>query len=381
MPTACPAPSPLPAIRSAGLDRCPAGGRRGDRRGRRRRCHRRPAVRALGHRRRTDQPHRHQRQPARRADPADRRGPGGEAYDHPRDPGVHGHQRGPDGGGGGHTDISLAPAETNLEGDPVGTELVASGTIAADADPLLNVYQVPDPPRYARTLFIEALERAGVTVTADPTAPNSTDGLPGFDSYGDDTEVASITSPELSAIATLIWKISHNYGANLAVCLLAVEQGSTDCPDGLGPVHDRMDQLDLSNNEVWALNGAGAGFSSTTPTAMVTWIRWMHGRDWGGQLPEMLPIMGTDGSLSLSQTDTPSTGKVQAKTGTWAAGDPATGALLMPTQGLGGFMEDTDGDQYLFAVYVNDATFSDPGEIITALDNVAAVAAAIQQSL
>jgi D-alanyl-D-alanine carboxypeptidase/D-alanyl-D-alanine-endopeptidase (penicillin-binding protein 4) len=276
-----------------------------------------------------------------------------------------------------------AGGDTSMELDPgPGNTITASGTIAADADPLLVVESVADPASYGRTLFIEALERAGVTVSADPVAPNRTDGLPEFGSYPADTQVASLTSPALEAIATLILKISHNVGADMAVCLLAVHEGSTDCEAGFAPIRERIGALDLDQGDVWLLDGAGGSFSSVTPEAVVDWLAWLRGTSWGDQLPDMLPILGVDGSLALSETDSPAKGKVWAKTGTFAGVDPGTGRLLMPGQGLAGFLDADDGATYLFAVYVVNATFPDPATGLRRVgDDVAAVAAALQQAL
>lgn len=280
---------------------------------------------------------------------------------------------------GGDTSVSVSP-ELTPGGDPTNV-LAVSGTIAADSDPVLNVYDVPDPAGYARTLFIEALDRAGVTTTADPTAANNDVDFPDATSYTDDAKVAMIESPPLREIATLIWKISHNYGANLTVCLLAVHEGSTDCDDGFAPIRSRIGDLDIDQGDVWIINGAGAEFSSTTPEAMVTWIKWLHTLEWGDQLPKMLPILGTDGSLSLAQTDSPAKGKVQAKTGTWAGVDPGSGRLIMPAQTLAGLMEADDGTMYAFGLYSNGGQFDSVGDIIGVLNDVAGVAAAIQHSL
>lgn len=278
---------------------------------------------------------------------------------------------------GGDTAIIIAPADPDDE-----RALVVSGTIAADSDETMNVYHVQDPARFARVLFIEALQRAGVEVTADIAADNSTDALPEFGSYAEDTEVASISSVPIEEIATLIWKTSHNYGANVAVCLLAVEAGSTDCEVGLETVHDRIDALGIHPGDVWTINGAGAEYSSTTPQAVTEWITWMRGLDWGDKLPEMLPIMGVDGSLSLSEQDSPSTGMIQAKTGTYAGIDPGTLRLLMPGQALAGLMEDSNGNQYAFGLYMVNSSFENPSDgIFQSLNDVAAVAAALQQEL
>ncbi len=201
---------------------------------------------------------------------------------------------------GEDTDISVEPI-LDSDGKPTNT-LVVSGRIAEDAEPLLNVYDVPDPASYARTLFIEALGRAGVTVTADPLAVNDAAGLPAAGQYtSGGAPLASIESPPISEIATLIWKISHNYGADLTVCLLAVHAGSTNCEDGFAPVRTRIKKLGIAPGDVWLLDGSGSSAAATTPRAMTTWLRWLRGRKWGDRLTKMLPILGTDGSLSLSQ--------------------------------------------------------------------------------
>lgn len=274
---------------------------------------------------------------------------------------------------GSDTQIQIVPANG-------GQTLIVEGTIEAGSDPLLNVFHVPDPATYARTLFIEALERASVTVSANPNAKNSTKGHP--KGYAKNTEVASIASPSVQAIATLIWKISHNYGANLAVCLLAVQSGSTDCEDGFPPVQKQIKDRGIGADDVWMLDGSGESFSSTTPKAIVTWIKWLRSLSWGDDLHKMLPILGVDGSLKLFQTDTESTGKIQAKTGTWAGLEPGSNRLLIPAQTLAGLMTGADGKEYVFGLYASGASFDDPSKsILQSAQNVADVAAAFQASL
>jgi D-alanyl-D-alanine carboxypeptidase/D-alanyl-D-alanine-endopeptidase (penicillin-binding protein 4) len=281
---------------------------------------------------------------------------------------------------GADTDISFAPA-LDADGQPTNT-IEVTGEVAADSEPLLNVYEVPDPASYARTLFIEALERAGVSVGAELLAVNDSSGLPEAELYEADNEpMATLESLPLTEIATLIWKISHNYGADLTICLLAVQAGSTDCDDGFAPVRDRIGDLGIDQGDVWILDGSGSSFASTTPDAMATWLQWLYTLDWGPQLEEMLPILGTDGSLSLAQTDSPAKGKVQAKTGTYAGLDPGTGRLLILDQSLAGYMEAEDGTVYVFALYMHGASFESISDILGVLGDIAGVAAAIQQAV
>ncbi len=283
-------------------------------------------------------------------------------------------------GAGGDTQVTIDPVLDD-NGEPTNT-LVVSGQIAADADPLLRVYEVPDPASFARTLFIEALERAGVSAATDRLQVNDAESLVPAEEYeGADQPVATLTSPPLIDIATLILKISHNLGADLAVCLLAADQGSTDCLDGFAPIRERIGDLGIDQGEVWMIDGSGSGFASTTASAMTTWIQWMHSLEWGDQLPQMLPIMGVDGSLALTHTDDPATGKVQGKTGTWAGIDPGSGRLLIMDQSVAGLIEAEDGQQYAFAVYMNGDSRDSIAGIFDVQDGVVDVPAALQQAL
>jgi D-alanyl-D-alanine carboxypeptidase/D-alanyl-D-alanine-endopeptidase (penicillin-binding protein 4) len=161
-----------------------------------------------------------------------------------------------------------------------------------------------------------------------------------------------------------------------------VQAGSTDCTDGFAPIRERIGRLGIDQGDVWLLDGAGGGNSSVTPKAVNTWLRYLRSRSWGERLPDMQPILGVDGSLGLSGTDSPAKGKVKAKTGTFAAIDPGTGRLLMPGESLAGFLEADDGTTYIFSVYMINATFPDPATgILQVGDDLADVAAALQQAL
>ncbi|MBV9326249.1 MAG: D-alanyl-D-alanine carboxypeptidase [Chloroflexi bacterium] len=66
------------------------------------------------------------------------------------------------------TDTSIS-----VVADPADAHhLVVSGTIGAAAGRRLTVYRIQDAASWARTLFIEALIRAGVRVAANPMANN-----------------------------------------------------------------------------------------------------------------------------------------------------------------------------------------------------------------
>ena len=62
--------------------------------------------------------------------------------------------------------------------EPNPGHLVVTGQIAAGTAPWLVVKEIADPAAFARTAFIEALQRAGVTVAATSTGPNPASELP-----------------------------------------------------------------------------------------------------------------------------------------------------------------------------------------------------------
>ena len=136
--------------------------------------------------------------------------------------------------------------------------IVLSGDLAADAGKLLRVATVEDPAAFARTALIEALERADVSVSASPTGSNPASKLPKKGSYKAGAEVAAYESPPFSEYAKLILKVSHNYGANLNVCLMAVKAGSTDCNDGFPVMKSFFEKAGVDVDQVALADGKAA---------------------------------------------------------------------------------------------------------------------------
>lgn len=78
----------------------------------------------------------------------------------------------------------------------------------------VGTFRIEDPATYARTAFVEALRRNGITMTAPTIAPNPAALLPAADSYSDQNRVASFVAPPYLQEAQLILKVSLNLGAN-----------------------------------------------------------------------------------------------------------------------------------------------------------------------
>ena len=91
--------------------------------------------------------------------------------------------------------------------------------------PLVQTIRITEPQNYARTVLIELLENAGVTVLADTVAENPVAKLPPRNSYSEDDLVTSFASFPYADYAKLI-KVSYNSGANAASSSGATRRGS-----------------------------------------------------------------------------------------------------------------------------------------------------------
>ena len=275
-----------------------------------------------------------------------------------------------------------AGGETAIQVDATDDVITVSGAIAADSDPLLKVQQVSDPVGFARTAFIEALGRAGVSVTAPATGPNPENLLPDPSSYSDDTRLAVLDSPPLREYLTLVMKVSLNLGANLAVCLLAVNAGSTDCDDGFPEIEKFLKKADVDPKDVAFTTGQGGKRSDqVTATATSDLVAYWVGTDDFKAFKKSLPVLGVDGSLVGVAADTPAKGHVFAKTGTLVDADLVNQRFLLGAKALGGYMESDDGDLYVFGLYVNDGTVSSPAEIFDINEDLGQIAAALRDDL
>jgi D-alanyl-D-alanine carboxypeptidase/D-alanyl-D-alanine-endopeptidase (penicillin-binding protein 4) len=257
--------------------------------------------------------------------------------------------------------------------------VVVSGNIAADAGKQLRVAAVDDPAAFARTALIEALGPAGVSVGASPTGPNPSSELPKKGSYKASDRVAAYVSPPYSEYAKLILKVSHNYGANLNLCLMAVKAGSTDCNDAFPIMLKFFEKAGVDTEQVALADGRGGNPTDRfTPEAATQMLRYWLKQPQAKAFREMLPVMGVNGSLANNCKSCPAKGKVFAKTGTVSLPDYVNVGLL-DNQSLGGYMEAKPGHFHVFYLVVNGAQAENIEDAIKIFDDVNNIGAILQQ--
>ena len=275
---------------------------------------------------------------------------------------------------GGTTDIAVSAS-------PDGTRISLSGTIAAGAQPALRISAVQHPDAFGRTALIEALARAGVTVTAPPTGPNPSAGLPG--SYDGTQRVAAYVSPVFAQYARLILKVSHNLGANLGICLLAVNAGSHQCQDGFAGVNGFLRQAGIDPTQLQLLDGRGSNpVDRVTPTVENEILRYWEGTPEATRFREALPVLGVDGSLASAcegRPTCPGKGKVWAKPGTVVALDAVNQRLAVGGDTLGGYLDAGHGRLDTFYLAVTGASTPGVSGIFGVMDDLARIAGLLQQ--
>ncbi len=257
--------------------------------------------------------------------------------------------------------------------------LLLSGSVPAGHAPVVHTFQVQDPPAFARTAFIQALQRAGVTVTAPATGPNPTALLPAKGAYAATSKVAVFVSPKLSEYVKLIMKVSLNLGANLAVCLLAVQAHQTDCLDGLAVEQQFLSKTAKVDTTHLVLND-GQGGSPTdlvTPQAVVDLLRYLAKRPDFARYEKVLPILGVDGSLSGVQTGSPAAGHVFAKTGTLASGDFLNNRFVLSDKALGGYIHTKDGRILAFSLIVNNVPLTEINQVLGVNNDLGEISALV----
>lgn len=241
---------------------------------------------------------------------------------------------------------------------PAPWRFVVRGTVPADRTaPLVRVAEVPDAASFARSLFRDALVRAGVRVTASPLADHPTARLPASRSESLSLpEVAAFASPPFAEHARLILKVSHNLHASALPLLLSAREGSTPgLAGGLRAMGAALQELGLDPQHVCFGGGAGGSRADfATPRATVALLAAMARRADADAFRAALPILGVDGTLARAVAATsPARGKAQAKTGTYFVDNALTGGALLTSKALSGYLEGKSGRRLAFALYVN----------------------------
>lgn len=244
--------------------------------------------------------------------------------------------------------------------------------------PLIRTFRIVEPQNYARTVLIEQLEAAGVTVLADTVADNPVGELPPKNSYSQDDFVTSLVSLPYADYARLILKVSYNIGADTSLLLYGLTQGVDNMDEALAVEREILTTVHgIPGDEFFFIDGSGGGETTATNPAVTKWLEIMTGPPVFDAFFDALPILGVDGSLGFvtdfesDPTLAGAAGQVHSKTGTFAAEDAQ--GLVIKGQAFGGYIDAKSGRRLVYQLVVNNvpvlelndllAIFQDEGTI------------------
>lgn len=285
------------------------------------------------------------------------------------------------------TDIALEPELPACIGRAgcIGT---VAGTLAADyippltgQFPLIRTFRITQPANYARTVFIEALRRAGVAVDAPAVAPNPTRLLPARGAYGTRDRVAELQSLPYRDYVKHILKVSYNIGADTSLMLFGVAKGVDTLDAALTAERGALgSEFDIAAGDIRFVDGSGGGDTMAANRATIRMLQGMTGRPAFAAYFDALPKLGVDGSLAMV-TDfaadpalAGAKGRVHAKTGTFVEGGPR--GPVLKAQALAGYIDTKSGRRLAFTMAVNDVgAISDIADVLTVFQDQGTISA------
>jgi len=239
--------------------------------------------------------------------------------------------------------------------NPDGTHTVTiAGSFPQGKAGILYNYAVPEPGRFAETVFVEALREKGIAV--DLSKPGEKHDFKTIAaSYVPQQLVAEHISAPLKEEVKVTLKVSQNLHASMTPLILAATLAKNSVTTGFDLEREFLERagLDLSG----ASQGDGAGGDAHfSPEFMVSYLVYMSKQKDFQTFYDALPILGRDGTLFDIQPGSPAAGHVHAKTGTFGVYDPLNRKLLVTAKGLAGYMTTHDGQRLVFALYVNNVS-------------------------
>ncbi|MFM0171726.1 D-alanyl-D-alanine carboxypeptidase/D-alanyl-D-alanine-endopeptidase [Paraburkholderia sediminicola] len=287
-------------------------------------------------------------------------------------------------------DIELAPELPLCIGSPgcVGnvTGSVPAGFVPplTNAYPLIRTFRVTEPSNYARTVFIEALARAGVTVTAAPVAANPVQLLPAQGSYSSATQVAQLTSQPYEQYVRYIMKVSYNIGADTSLMLFGLaNNNATTLTGALAAEQSELSTtFKIPSSQYHFIDGSGGGDSTASGTAVIAMLRGMSTTLVFSPYFDALPVLGVDGSLAtITAFESDATlagakGQVHAKTGTYVTENPSAPSLpFLRGQSLAGYIDAKSGHRIVFVLTVNNVPISGIIDVLSVFQDEGTISA------
>jgi D-alanyl-D-alanine carboxypeptidase/D-alanyl-D-alanine carboxypeptidase/D-alanyl-D-alanine-endopeptidase (penicillin-binding protein 4) len=238
-----------------------------------------------------------------------------------------------------------------------------------NAYPLIQTFRITKPANYARTVFIEALQEAGVDVSkVTRVKDNPIKLLKPSHFYTDENQAASLESLPYQEHAKLILKVSYNIGADTSLVLLGLANGERTMADSLALERKQLkEKYGIPSSDYHFIDGSGGGNTTATNKAVTKWLEIMAKETAFDAFFNALPILARDGSLDFVKNfkSDPSlfdaAGNVYAKPGSYVISNES--GMTLKGQALAGYINSKNNHKLIFHIVVNNVP-------IDSLDNL-----------
>jgi D-alanyl-D-alanine carboxypeptidase/D-alanyl-D-alanine-endopeptidase (penicillin-binding protein 4) len=240
---------------------------------------------------------------------------------------------------------------------PGSSVLEVTGQVPAGGDPLSRTVSIDNPTLYFVRALREALVARGIGVSGEAVDIDDLVPARGFRLQPEDSRgfrlqaeeqeprvLATWTSPPLSAIGTVLMKVSQNLYAETLLKTVGQAHGLGTTENGRVVVREVLESWGVTPDQYRQYDGSGLSrYNYVTAGGIVTILRHMA-LDERVRDPWMatLPVAGQDGTLGNRMRRAPLTGNVAAKTGT-----------IANVRSLSGYVTTRDGERLAFSIIAN----------------------------
>lgn len=246
---------------------------------------------------------------------------------------------------------------------------------------LVQTVRITQPSNYARTVFVESLQKAGVAVGAPAVEQNPVKLLPRSAAYTSGNHVATLQGMTYAQDAKLILKISYNIGADTSLVLFGVTRGANSMPAALALERENLaTRFGIAATEYHFVDGSGGGDTTASSRAVTQMLQELQRRPAFATLYADLPILAVDGSLATvkdfekDSTLAGAAGQVRAKTGTYVAASRA-GKPLLKGQAFGGYITTKRGKHLIYQLVVNNVPITSIADVIRVFQDEGTISA------
>jgi len=209
---------------------------------------------------------------------------------------------------------------------PKANAIDVRGTLALDAEPVIEIRTVEEPAAYAARVLTELLTERGVAVLGSPTASVSPVPL-------DTVALARHLSDSLAVSVRNFLKISDNLtGEQLVKAIGADAAGPPgDYDNGLATERRFLAaEVGIDTTAMVLADGSGVSrYNLVTVGQVVDLLAYMAGReDLAPAFLSALPIAGVDGTLEDRMRGTAAERRVRAKTGSLSGVSALSGYVM-----------------------------------------------------